>query len=103
MLCICIFYTVLINGNVLYYFPRLPSVLKDPPYVLSATAFGSSEVLIEVQFRKFCGTRKVQFSYDLFLPGPDAPPVRSSRTETLTFCNPCDELQDVLQRKCSGV
>jgi YEATS family len=77
-------------------------VIKSPPYEVSESGYGGFEVFIEIYFRNKLEPRKVQFSYDLWLPLDNPEPVVSQRVEKLTFLDPADDFAEKLF-KAGGV
>ena len=70
--------------------------IKDPPYKLDESGYGSFELKIEVCFKTKDEPRRVHFTYDLFLPLNGLPPVTSVRTEALTFTHPTEDFMKKL-------
>lgn len=73
------------------------SVVKDPPYQISESGYGSFNLPLEVYFRNKDEPKKVRFEYDLLLPNLNDPPINQIRSECLTFQNPSDEFRQKLQ------
>ena len=72
-------------------FHKPKRAIKDPPYKLDESGYGSFELKIEVCFKTKDEPRRVHFTYDLFLPLSGYPPVTSVRTEALTFTHPTED------------
>ena len=77
-------------------------VVKEPPYQVSESGYGSFNLPIEVYFRNKDEPKKVRFEYDLLLPNLNDPPINQIRSECLTFQNPSDEFKQKLI-KAGGV
>lgn len=71
-------------------------VVKEPPYQVSESGYGSFNLPIEVYFRNKDEPKKVRFEYDLLLPNLNDPPINQIRSECLTFQNPSDEFKSKL-------
>ena len=78
--------------------PKLCTVVKEPPYQVSESGYGSFTLPVEVIFRNKEEPRKVMFEYDLLLPNLDDPPISQMRSECLTFQNPSEEFRVKLIR-----
>lgn len=77
-------------------------VIKEPPYQVSESGYGSFNLPIEVHFRNKDEPKKVRFEYDLLLPNLNDPPINQIRSECLTFQNPSEEFKSKLL-KAGGV
>lgn len=77
-------------------------VVKDPPYQVSESGYGSFNLPVEVYFRNKDEPKKVRFEYDLLLPNLNDPPINQIRSECLTFQNPSEEFRQKLL-KAGGV
>ena len=78
------------------------SVVKEPPYQLSESGYGSFNLPIEVYFKNKDEPKKVRFEYDLLLPNLNDPPINQIRSECLTFQNPSEDFKQKLL-KAGGV
>ena len=72
--------------------------MKEPPYQVSESGYGSFNLPVEVVFRNKEEPRKVVFEYDLLLPNLEDPPISQMRSECLTFQNPSEEFRQKLLR-----
>ena len=72
------------------------SVKKNPPYEVTEKGYGGFTVEVEVFFRTKVDTRKVQFSYNLFLTMTNNPPCRFSRNEKVLFEEPSPDFRSKL-------
>ena len=75
-------------------FPFL--VVKDPPFQVAESGYGSFLLSIEVYFRNKDEPKKVRLGYDLLLPNLNDPPINQIRREFLTFQTPSKEFQQNL-------
>ena len=80
----------------------LSIVIKEPPYQVSESGYGSFNLPVEVFFRNKDEPKKVRFEYDLLLPNLNDPPINQIRSECLTFQNPSEEFRQKLL-KAGGV
>ena len=78
------------------------AAVKEPPYQVSESGYGSFNLPIEVVFRNKEEPRKVVFEYDLLLPNLDDPPINQMRSECLTFQNPSEEFRQKLLKGYVG-
>ena len=78
------------------------TVIKEPPYQVSESGYGSFNLPVEVFFRNKDEPKKVRFEYDLLLPNLNDPPINQIRSECLTFQNPSEEFRQKLL-KAGGV
>lgn len=78
------------------------AVIKEPPYQVSESGYGSFNLPVEVYFRNKDEPKKVRFEYDLLLPNLNDPPINQIRSECLTFQNPSEEFRQKLL-KAGGV
>ena len=76
--------------------------MKEPPYQVSESGYGSFNLPVEVYFRNKDEPKKVRFEYDLLLPNLNDPPINQIRSECLTFQNPSDEFRQKLL-KAGGI
>ena len=76
--------------------------MKEPPYQVSESGYGSFNLPVEVYFRNKDEPKKVRFEYDLLLPNLNDPPINQIRSECLTFQNPSEEFRQKLL-KAGGV
>jgi YEATS domain-containing protein 1/3 len=83
-------------------FAKPKRVIKEPPYQVSESGYGSFNLPIEVHFRNKDEPKKVRFEYDLLLPNLNDPPINQIRSECLTFQNPSEEFKSKLL-KAGGV
>ncbi|XP_003386748.1 PREDICTED: protein AF-9-like [Amphimedon queenslandica] len=83
-------------------FAKPKRVIKEPPYQVSESGYGSFNLPIEVYFRNKDEPKKVRFEYDLLLPNLNDPPINQIRSECLTFQNPSEEFKSKLL-KAGGV
>ena len=74
------------------------TAVKEPPYQVSESGYGSFNLPVEVVFRNKEEPRKVVFEYDLLLPNLEDPPISQMRSECLTFQNPSEEFRQKLLR-----
>ena len=77
-------------------------VVKEPPYQVSESGYGSFNLPVEVYFRNKDEPKKVRFEYDLLLPNLNDPPINQIRSECLTFQNPSEEFRQKLL-KAGGI
>lgn len=77
-------------------FPKPKRVVKDPPFQVSESGYGSFNLPVEVYFRNKDEPKKVKFDYDLLLPNLNDPPINQIRSECLTFQNPSEEFRQKL-------
>lgn len=77
-------------------------MVKDPPYQVSESGYGSFNLPVEVYFRNKDEPKKVRFEYDLLLPNLNDPPINQIRSECLTFQNPSEEFKQKLL-KAGGI
>lgn len=77
-------------------------MVKDPPFQVSESGYGSFNLPVEVYFRNKDEPKKVKFDYDLLLPNLNDPPINQIRSECLTFQNPSEEFRQKLL-KAGGV
>ena len=84
----------------IYFFKY--AVVKQPPYQVSQSGYGSFMLPVEVFFRNKDEPKKVRFEYDLLLPNLNDPPINQIRSECLTFQNPSEEFRQKLL-KAGGV
>ena len=68
-------------------------VVKDPPFLVAESGYGSFTLPIEVYFRNEDEPKKVRFEYYLLLPNLNDPPINQIRSEFLTFQNPSKKFQ----------
>ena len=80
----------------------MTKVVKDPPFQVSESGYGSFNLPVEVYFRNKDEPKKVKFDYDLLLPNLNDPPINQIRSECLTFQNPSEEFRQKLL-KAGGV
>ena len=80
-----------------------PLVVKDPPYQVSESGYGSFNLPVEVYFRNKDEPKKVRFEYDLLLPNLNDPPINQIRSECLTFQNPSEEFRQKLLKAGGAV
>ena len=73
-----------------------PTVVKESPYQVSESGYGSFNLPVEVYFRNKDEPKKVRFEYDLLLPNLNDPPINQIRSECLTFQNPSEEFRQKL-------
>eukprot|EP00731_Ephydatia_muelleri_P016792 Em0009g1216a len=64
-------------------FPKPKRVVKDPPFQVSESGYGSFNLPVEVYFRNKDEPKKVKFDYDLLLPNLNDPPINQIRTSKL--------------------
>ncbi|CAI7996276.1 Protein AF-9 [Geodia barretti] len=83
-------------------FAKPKRVVKEPPYQVSESGYGSFNLPVEVYFRNKDEPKKVRFEYDLLLPNLNDPPINQIRSECLTFQNPSEEFRQKLL-KAGGV
>lgn len=83
-------------------FPKPKRVVKDPPFQVAESGYGSFMLPVEVYFRNKDEPKKVRFEYDLLLPNLNDPPINQIRSECLTFQNPSEEFRQKLL-KAGGV
>ena len=72
------------------------AVVKEPPYQVAESGYGSFMLPVEVYFRNKDEPKKVRFEYDLLLPNLNDPPISQIRSECLTFQNPSEEFRQKL-------
>ncbi|KAI6658566.1 Protein AF-9-like [Oopsacas minuta] len=70
--------------------------VKDPPYQVKESGYGSFNMRIEVFFRNKDDLKSQLFEYDLLLPNAQDPPINQLRSETLTFQTPNEEFKSRL-------
>ena len=70
--------------------------MKDPPFQVAESGYGSFMLPVEVYFRNKDEPKKVRFEYDLLLPNLNDPPINQIRSECLTFQNPSEEFRQKL-------
>lgn len=63
-----------------------PTVIKEPPYQITETGFGSFNMVIEVHFRNKAEPKNLKFDYDLMIDL--GRPISKLRRERLIFKNP---------------
>lgn len=80
----------------MHNFVVFSSVVKEPPYQLSESGYGSFNLPIEVYFKNKDEPKKVRFEYDLLLPNLNDPPINQIRSECLTFQNPSEDFKQKL-------
>ena len=68
-------------------------MIKEPPYQVSESGYGSFNMAIEVFFRNKDDLKFQRFEYDLLLPNAQDPPINQLRSETLTFQIPNEEFK----------
>lgn len=74
-------------------------VVKNPPYEVSESGYGSFECRIDVYFRNKGDPRKLTFTHDLLLSlDRKSDPVVVARCEKLTFRSPSEEFAQLLLR-----
>jgi len=78
------------------------AVVKEPPYSVAESGYGSFNLPIEIYFKTKEEPRKIKFDYDLFLHLNGSPPVNHLRCEKLTFQNPTEDFRRKLI-KAGGV
>lgn len=78
------------------------TVIKDPPFQIAESGYGSFMLPVEVYFRSREEPKKVRFEYDLLLPNLNDAPINQLRSECLTFQNPSEEFRQKLL-KAGGV
>ncbi|KAK2152836.1 hypothetical protein LSH36_316g02025 [Paralvinella palmiformis] len=83
-------------------FPKPKRVVKEPPYSVAESGYGSFNLPIEIYFKTKEEPRKIKFDYDLFLHLNGSPPVNHLRCEKLTFQNPTEDFRRKLI-KAGGV
>ena len=71
-------------------------MVKDPPFQVAESGYGSFMLPVEVYFRNKDEPKKVRFEYDLLLPNLNDPPINQIRSECLTFQNPSEEFRQKL-------
>lgn len=71
-------------------------MIKDPPFQVAESGYGSFMLPVEVYFRNKDEPKKVRFEYDLLLPNLNDPPINQIRSECLTFQNPSEEFRQKL-------
>lgn len=77
-------------------------VVKEPPFQVAESGYGSFMLPVEVYFRNKDEPKKVRFEYDLLLPNLNDAPINQIRSECLTFQNPGEEFRQKLL-KSGGV
>lgn len=82
-------------------FPKPKRAVKEPPYRLTESGYGSFILPIEIYFRNK-DPSQIRFDYDLFLNLDGNRPVNHLRCELLTFQNPTDDFRQKLL-KAGGV
>ena len=70
--------------------------VKEPPYQVKESGYGSFNMAIEVYFRNKDDLKFQRFEYDLLLPNAQDPPINQLRSETLTFQSPNEEFRSRL-------
>lgn len=70
--------------------------MKEPPFQVAESGYGSFMLPVEVYFRNKDEPKKVRFEYDLLLPNLNDPPISQIRSECLTFQNPSEEFRQKL-------
>ena len=74
-------------------------VIKNPPYEVTESGYGSFECRIDVYFRNKGDPRKLTFTHDLLLSlDRKSDPVVVARCEKLTFRSPSEEFAQRLLR-----
>ena len=96
----CLVHTVLCLSG--FIFGSIAAVVKDPPFQVAESGYGSFMLPVEVYFRNKDEPKKVRFEYDLLLPNLNDPPINQIRSECLTFQNPSEEFRQKLL-KAGGV
>lgn len=77
-------------------FPKPKRVIKEPPYRVSESGYGSFTLKVEIYFRNKEDPRKVRFDYDLTLQIVGMPPLNITKVEALTFLNPSEDFEKKL-------
>lgn len=72
----------------------LSTVIKEPPYQITETGFGSFTMVIEVHFRNKAEPKNLKFDYDLIIDL--GRPISKLRRERLIFKNPNPEFMKKL-------
>ncbi|ELT90175.1 hypothetical protein CAPTEDRAFT_223937 [Capitella teleta] len=83
-------------------FPKPKRVVKEPPYSVSESGYGSFLLPIEIVFRNRDEPKRIRFEYDLLLHLEKASPVNNIRCEKLTFQNPQEDFRRKLL-KAGGI
>jgi len=74
-------------------------VVKNPPYEVSESGYGSFECRIDIYFRNKGDPRRLTFVHDLALTLDRTPdPIVVARCEKLTFRSPSEEFTQCLLR-----
>jgi len=74
------------------YHVSMCAVIKNPPYEVSESGYGSFECRIDIYFRNKGDPRKLTFMHDLALTlDRTSDPVVVARCEKLTFRSPSEE------------
>ena len=68
-------------------------MLKEPPYKVAESGYGSFNLPVEIYFRNKEEPRKYKLEYDLFLQLVGMPPVNNTKVEALTFLDPSEEFE----------
>ena len=92
----CIFFSIF--EYIICVLSLLFIVMKDPPYQVSESGYGSFNMAIEVFFRNKDDLKSQRFDYDLLLPNAGDPPINQLRSETLTFQSPNEEFKSRLMK-----
>ena len=71
-------------------------VVKDPPFLVAESGYGSFMLPIEVYFRNEDEPKKVRFEYYLLLPNLNDPPINQIHSKFLTFQNLSKDFQQKL-------
>lgn len=61
------------------------AVIKQPPYEVNESGYGSFEIIIEVHFRNKSEPRKAEIKYDLWLATGSFDPVTNQHPEKMKF------------------
>ena len=73
--------------------------MKEPPYEVSESGYGSFTLPVEIHFRNSKEEpRKYKLDYDLSLQIVGMPPLNITKVEALTFLNPSDDFEKKLLR-----
>ena len=99
--CQYLYLVVMVSDGQLFVRPRIDVlfpflVVKDPPFQVAESGYGSFMLPVEVYFRNKDEPKKVRFEYDLLLPNLNDPPINQIRSECLTFQNPSEEFRQKL-------
>ena len=73
-------------------------MIKEPPFKLSESGYGSFNLPLEIYFRNKDDPRKHRIEYDLFLQLVGLGPVNHTKVEALTFLNPSEDFERRLLR-----